>query len=284
MYVDVEGARIYVSDPEPAKDGESQPVLFLHGNPDSADMWSGVIERLKDKYRCIAIDLPGFGRSEAPASFDASLESEARFVDDLVIALGITVPLDIVGHDFGGHFALAWAITHRDKVDRVVVSNTSFFADYKWHRVGRLLRTPVVGELAMAATNEGALVRNLRGAAPNLSVEQVKHTYSLYTPAAKKMALRLYRAANPEAFKAWEGGLSYLSEKVPMMVLWGDKDPFVASSYADRFGATEVHHFPEYSHWLPAETPAEVAQRLDEFFSEQHAPAYADLMPGVEIK
>ena len=76
MYVDVEGARIYVAD-----EGKGQPVLFLHGNPDSADMWSGVIERLKDKYRCIAIDLPGFGRSEAPASFDASLESEAQFVD-----------------------------------------------------------------------------------------------------------------------------------------------------------------------------------------------------------
>src|SRR3982751_356877 len=103
MHVKVEGARIYV-----VEEGESQghPVLFLHGNPDSADMWSGVIDRLKTKhrYRCIAIDLPGFGRSEAPAGFDASLESEARFVDDLVSALGITEPLDIVGHDFGGHF------------------------------------------------------------------------------------------------------------------------------------------------------------------------------------
>jgi len=278
MYVDVEGARIYVAD-----EGEGQPVLFLHGNPDSADMWSGVIERLEGKYRCIAIDLPGFGRSEAPASFDATLESESRFVDNLVVALGITAPLDIVGHDFGGHFALAWAITRMEKVGRVVVSNTSFFADYQWHRVGRLLRMPVVGEVAMAATNEAALVRNVRAAAPNLSVEQVKHTYSLYTPAAKKMALRLYRAANPEVFKAWEGGLSSLSKKVPMMVLWGDKDPFVASSYAERFGATEGHHFPEYSHWLPAEAPAEVAQRLDEFFSDQRTPAYADTRAAAEV-
>jgi len=279
MNVDVEGARIYVVD-----EGEGQPVLFLHGNPDSADMWSGVIERLKGKYRCITIDLPGFGRSEAPASFDATLESEARFVDDLVAALGITVPLDIVGHDFGGHFALAWAISHPEKVSRVVVSNTSFFADYKWHRVGRLLRTPVVGEVAMAATNEAALVRNLRSAAPDLSVEQVKHTYSLYTPAAKKMALRLYRAANPEVFKAWEGGLRSLSEKVPLMVLWGDKDPFVAPGYAERFGAAVVHHFPEYSHWLPAEAPAEVAQKLDEFFSDHNAPAHTETMPAVEVK
>ena len=261
MYVEVEGAKIYAVD-----EGEGQPVLFLHGNPDSADMWSGVIERLKGKYRCIAIDLPGFGRSEAPATFDASLESEARFVDDLVSALGITQPLDIVGHDFGGHFALAWAIKHPEKVGRVVVSNTSFFSDYKWHWTARLWRTPLLGELAMAAVNEGALVRNLRGAAPALSVEQVKHTYSLYTPAARKMALRLYRAANPEVFKAWEPGLRSLAEKVPVMVLWGDKDPFVEPSYAERFGAREVHHFPEYSHWLPAEAPAEVAQKLEAFF------------------
>jgi haloalkane dehalogenase len=135
-----------------------------------------------------------------------------------------------------------------------------------------LFRIPVLGELAMAATNEGALVRTIRGAAPALSVEQVKHTYGLYTSNARKMALRLYRAADPEVFKAWEPGLRSLSEKVPLMVLWGDKDPFAASSYAERFGAREVHHFPGYSHWLPAEAPTEVAKKLDEFFSGQYAP------------
>src|SRR5690348_16403630 len=107
MYITVEGARIYLVD-----EGQGQPVLSLHGNPDSADMWRGVITQLQGEYRCLAIDLPGFGRSEVPAQFDASLESEAQFIADLVSVLGITQPLDIVGHDFGGHFALAWAIRH----------------------------------------------------------------------------------------------------------------------------------------------------------------------------
>jgi pimeloyl-ACP methyl ester carboxylesterase len=262
MNVTVEGASIYVVD-----EGQGQPVLFLHGNPDSADMWSEVISKLKGKYRCMAIDLPGFGRSEAPAEFDATLESEARFVDDLVAALGITEPLNIVGHDFGGHFALAWAIRHPEKVRRVVVSNTSFFSDYKWHWAARLWRTPVLGEMAMAATSEGALARTLKGAAPKLSDDQLKSTAHLYTPAAKKMALRLYRAADPAGFKAWESGLRSLTSNVPTMVLWGDKDPFVDPSYAERFGARVVHHYPENSHWVPAEAPEQTAQYLDEFFS-----------------
>jgi len=262
MNLQVEDASIYVVD-----EGQGQPVLFLHGNPDSADMWGEVIDRLKGKYRCIAIDLPGFGRSEAPVGFDASLESEARFVDDLVGALSVKEPLNIVGHDFGGHFALAWAIRNPEKVRRVVVANTSFFSDYKWHGAARMWRTPLLGEMAMAATSEGALVKSIKGAAPKLDYETLKHTAHLYTPAAKKMALRLYRAADPENFKAWESGLHLLTSQVPTMVLWGDKDPFADSRYAERFGADVVNHFAENSHWVPAEAPEQTAQYLDEFFS-----------------
>ena len=58
-------------------EGSGPPILFLHGNPDSADMWGGIVRRLKGQFRCLAPDLPGFGRSPAPRDFDCSLESMA---------------------------------------------------------------------------------------------------------------------------------------------------------------------------------------------------------------
>ncbi|MDH3842107.1 MAG: hypothetical protein OES35_14445, partial [Chromatiales bacterium] len=49
--------------------GEGRPALFLHGVPDSAELWSPVLGEASRKYRCIAPDLPGFRRSQLPQNF-----------------------------------------------------------------------------------------------------------------------------------------------------------------------------------------------------------------------
>ena len=51
-----------------------------------------------------------------------------------------------------------------------------------------------------------------------------------------------------------------------MMVLWGDQDEFIASSFADRFGAQTVQHYPQYGHWIAVEAPDEMAAKLAAFF------------------
>jgi pimeloyl-ACP methyl ester carboxylesterase len=79
MSLVIQGVKVYLTD-----SGSGSPILFLHGAPDSAEMWRGVIEQLKDHHHCFAADLPGFGRSPAPAAFNCSLENMARFLDKLI--------------------------------------------------------------------------------------------------------------------------------------------------------------------------------------------------------
>ena len=43
--------------------GSGDPILFLHGIPTSCHLWNGVIERMTDRFTCIAIDLPGLGKT-----------------------------------------------------------------------------------------------------------------------------------------------------------------------------------------------------------------------------
>ena len=50
--------------------GSGTPTLLLHGLFDSADTWAGVVERLRGRYRLLVPDLPGFGRSGAPADYE----------------------------------------------------------------------------------------------------------------------------------------------------------------------------------------------------------------------
>lgn len=246
-------------------EGSGAPILFLHGAPDSAEMWNGVMSRLRDRYRCLAADLPGFGRSAAPADFDYALDNQARWVDGVVTALGLTEPVSLAMHDFGGHFGLAWAIRHPDKVRRLVISNTSFFSDYRWHSGARLLRTPLVGELGMLMTSYRSLRQIFHTGSPGLSEAHIQQSYALLTPGVRRSMLRLYRTTDPKNFKGWEDELLKLTKQVPTMVLWGDADPFVDSNYAERFGAQTVIHFVQYGHWLPVEGAAEVAEHLNTF-------------------
>jgi pimeloyl-ACP methyl ester carboxylesterase len=89
--VQVNGAGINVSEW-----GAGSPVLLLHGNPDSGVMREDVAKQLAGKFHCIAPDLPGFGNSDVPRTFEPSLEGMAQFLEGVRQAMGINMPLDLV--------------------------------------------------------------------------------------------------------------------------------------------------------------------------------------------
>ncbi len=266
MSLIVQGAPIYL-----AERGAGSPTLFLHGNPDSAEMWNDIIARIADRYRCFAPDLPGMGRSEAPAGFDFSLESMARFTGDLIAAAGIPTPLNLVVTDFGGPYGLTWAITQPEKVRRIVIAGgVTFSPDYRWHPAARQLRTPVLGDMLMALLTPALFERSMRPNAPNLSAEHWHQVYALsYAKrSVRRTALRMYRTLDPRDYAGWYERLTVLITTVPTLVLWGDKDPFIAPTYAERFGSARVEHFPDNGHWLALEAPEVVADRIATFCAE----------------
>lgn len=262
MNLTVQNATIFMKD-----QGSGPPTLFLHGNPDSSILWRGVIEEMKARFRCLAPDLPGFGHSSIPDGFDFSLESLAGFVNDLLDAAGITEPVNLVVHDFGGIYGLAWAVRHPERVRRMAIMNTNFFSDYQWHIWARIWRTRFLGELSMMSMTWGLFRSSMRKGSPAMSEEHMRDTYALLKWPVKKMVLQLYRATNPENYKGWEEKLPELTKRVPTCVLWGDRDPYIASTFAGRFGGQKVWHFAQNGHWLPVEAPKEVAEKIMGFFA-----------------
>lgn len=261
----IQGVDVYVTEV-----GSGSPILFLHGAPDSAEMWSGVIEQLKTQHRCFAIDLPGFGRSTAPADFTCSLENMARFLDELIVDAAIPTPLNLVVADFGATYGLSWAVAYPHKVQSIAIAGSSNFSSrYRWHSTARLLRIPLLGELAMATLTLPTQEKMMRQNAPLVSPEYVRaaYTLSLAKPETRRMMLKLYRSINPRDFIGKEDRLHTLIEQVPTLVLWGDKDPFISPEYAEQFGSAQVEHFAQNGHWLAIESPDIVAQRLATFFA-----------------
>lgn len=268
MTLTVQGAQVHLVDV-----GTGTPTLFLHGNPDSADVWRGVIADMKGSFRCLAPDLPGFGRSQPLDHLDPSVEGIANWVDALVTAIGVTEPLNLVVHDFGGPFGLAWAAKYPHKVKSIGIMNTVFHGDYRWHFWGRVWRTPLLGELAMLVTNRFAMRQEMRRGSATLTNEQIDETYALMSKSMKETVLKLYRATDPDKLGNWEQRLLDVTAVVPTIVLWGDKDPYIGSNFADRFGARKVQHFKQWGHWMQMESPREVAQELLAFFGGQEAQA-----------
>ncbi len=244
--------------------GEGPPVLFLHGNPDSSDLWAGVIDRLERGFRCLAPDLPGFGRSGPGDDLDCSLEGFSRLVDGIVSASGVEEPLALVVHDFGGPIGLSWAVENPERVRSVVVLNTLYSSPYRWHAWARIWRTPGLGELSLATMNWPLFRRSMRRGSPGLTDEHLRATYGYVSPPLKRMILKLYRSTDPENFRGWEERLHEITASVPSLVLWGDRDPYIGPGFAESFGTRNVRHFPEHGHWLPVEAPDEVARALRE--------------------
>ncbi len=109
----------------------------------------------------------------------------------------------------------------------------------------------------------------MRQMAPLVSPEYVRAAYalSLAKPQTRRMMIQLYRSINPQDFVGKEDRLRELTARVPTLVLWGDKDPFIPPEYAEQFGNAQVEHFPQNGHWLAIEAPEMVAQRLMAFFA-----------------
>ncbi len=243
--------------------GDGPPVLFLHGNPDTHSVWSSTVALLTG-YRCLAPDLPGFGASRAPADFDMSLENQGDFVRGLAAALELD-RFHLVVHDIGGAFGLAFAAQHPERVLSLTMFNTGFFPDLRWHFWARVWRTRVLGEISLALMNRPLFARELKRGSPGMPPEYAAHAYGELTPAMKKITLRWYRAMDPDVWTGWDTRFLAATETVPKLTLWGDLDPFLPSSFADRFGG-EAKHVADCGHWLMVEQPGLAATAMRALF------------------
>jgi haloalkane dehalogenase len=215
----------------PAHPSDLVPALCLHGFPETSYMWRYVIAALADAgRRGIAPDLPGFGDSppDPPGTWERQVEALERF--------RVALHLDrvaLVVHDWGGLIGLRWACEHPDAVAALVLSNTGFFADGRWHGMARALRTDEGEQMVHAMTKKGfaqMLGAVSRGIDTKVATEYWK---TFQTEGGRRGILELYRSGDFEKLERYEGQLARLG--VPTLILWGENDLFAPVAGAYRF-------------------------------------------------
>jgi pimeloyl-ACP methyl ester carboxylesterase len=115
----VDGLRVLLR----TRGGGGPGVVLLHGWGGNSSTWSATLDALAPTYRAVAVDLPGFGESDAPVG-DWTVGDYADFTLHVMDALDIGRAA-LVGRSFGGRVAIKLAANHPDRVDRLVLVNSA---------------------------------------------------------------------------------------------------------------------------------------------------------------
>jgi len=232
----------------PSTDG-GPPVVYVHGVPTNSDDWVPFLERTGG----LAIDLPGFGRSGKPNDFPYGIEGYAGYLDAWLAETGVD-DYRLVVHDWGA-VGLALAQLAPERVKKLVVINAvPLLPGYRWHRVARAWRTPLIGEMAMGFTFKRNLRRSLRNttAVEDPPAEFVDSIWSHFDHGTQRAILKLYRSAPPDVLAAEGEKLGEV--KAPALVVWGDDDPYLPTDFAQRYadglgGPARTEVIPGGRHW-----------------------------------
>jgi pimeloyl-ACP methyl ester carboxylesterase len=248
----------------------TEAVVFVHGNPGSADDWEALAAAAGGiGARAVAFDLPDFGETIAPPGFEHSAPGYAMFIEQALEALGVE-RVHLVLHDFGGPIGLIWAAMHPDALASVTLIDTGVLPGYRWHRLARIWRTPVVGEVFQAIATRGAFRRLLNRNEPRgLPRPFVEGMYDHYDRRTRRAVLKLYRATDDPGAAGAEFATLMAPRDIPALVIWGASDAYLPAAYAarqrDAFPSAEVHVLSASGHWPYADAPEAVERLLLDF-------------------
>lgn len=203
--------------------GQGEAVVFLHGYTGSTQDWANQASVLSPKYKVIALDLRGHGKSAAPSrEGEYSVPIFAEDACALLKMLNIK-KCCLVGHSLGGFIALQFALEHQDMLAALVLVDTSSGQSTRAPSFAQLRQK--LDELARSQSMEAAFEYD---AANNpMRIERFQKHPELREITRQKVLMTSvdgYIYAS-RAIGKWAPVTSELSEiKVPVLIYWGDED------------------------------------------------------------
>jgi pimeloyl-ACP methyl ester carboxylesterase len=253
--------------------GSGPPLLFLHGLGGLWQNWLLNIPAFMDRYRVVAPDLPGFGRSELPAG-RISIQGYGRVVDALCDRLGLESPV-VVGNSMGGFVGAELALAFSTRVSRLVlVSAAGISAQNMWREpimaVGRLMAVTAARTSVKALPVVGR--PRLRRAALQLVV---RYPEKLSVPLATEL---VSGPGTPGFVGGLDAVLGYsfrerLPEiEIPVLIVWGRNDILIPVEDGYEFKRligdnARLEIFDDTGHLAMLERPTRFNTLLSEFIA-----------------
>lgn len=278
-YLDSQGMRIhYVSEGV----GE-ETVLCLHGEPSWSYLYRKMIPTFAKKYRTVAFDFIGFGRSDKYADKKAySYELHYKTLQNVVEQLDLQ-QITIVVQDWGGLIGLPYSMANPDRISRLVIMNTMLPSARATSRLKTIPRAlpffiwqfftkihpnlPISGILNMATTTK--LSKEVKAA-----YDAPFHNKAAKAGAAIWPSLVPIFADNPAAQRMQEARAQLKQWNKPALVLFSDKDPIMRGK--DKYfrhviptaKAQPYELIRNAGHFLQEDKGEEIAEKIVDFMGK----------------
>jgi len=268
-FVVIDGHSVHYED-----EGSGPTLLFLHGNPTWSFVYREVIESLRDEFRCIAVDYPGFGLSSAAPGYRYLPAEHAQVITAFVDTLALN-EVTLVAHDWGGPIGLALVENHPEAFDRLVLANTWAWPIGAPHVqiMSHVMGSPI-GRLLIRQFN---LFVNVMIPAGHRLTKPTNDEMDHYQKALDSPSRRDASAIFPREITASrafladvEAGLAGIAA-LPTLIIWGDADMAFGHKELRRWEQTFTDHqtvvVEGAGHFVQSDSPNRFAAAIRDWHS-----------------
>jgi len=264
-WFDEAGSRVHYID-----EGAGRPVVMFHGNPTWSFLYRKVIQQLSGRFRCVAMDYPGFGLSERPSGYGYTSEEHARVIGKLVDHLNLDGFI-VVGQDWGGPIGMTIAMERASRVAGMVFANTWYWPakgslvtfslvmsspPLQWLILNRNSFVNFIMPRSVATPMDANVFKSYQDAQPNPEARRGVAEFPRQIRLARPMLERLAATA-PKALGA-----------KPMELVWAMKDPAfgneqVIARWQRDFPSANLTRLANANHYIQEDAPEAVAAAVD---------------------
>src|ERR687890_196961 len=263
--------------------GQGDPIVLLHGFPQTWYEWRHIMPALAKNYTVIAPDLRGFGDSSKPVTgYDGNTTAEDIY--QLTSQLGFNQSL-LLAHDVGSQTAYSYAVAHPNNVSKLVIMDfpfpgflpPEFGANGPWWFA--FYQVPDLPESLVQGKEREYILWFMKGLAynPSAFTEEDIDVFASHVsaPGGMRGALEHFRAFPIDAEQNRESAKAKIT--MPVLALGGDIYPALGGDLPGNFALSSMQGLaanvkgvtvPLSGHWIPEEQPDFVIEQLAMFFTE----------------
>jgi pimeloyl-ACP methyl ester carboxylesterase len=267
--------------------GDGPVVVLIHGITSSSRTWRAIMPALAERYTVIAPDLLGHGTSAKPRG-DYSLGAYASGIRDLLVALEIP-RATVVGHSLGGGVAMQFAYQFPERIERLVLVDSGGLGG----EVSLVLRAATLpgaeyvlpllasSPLRGAGAALGSVLGRV-GVHASADVRGLAEGFeSLGDGDARRAFLHTARSViDPAGQRVDASDRLYLSEHVPSLIVWGERDRMIPVQHGRDAHAlmpnSRLETFPGAGHFPFNDDPERFVALLQDFMSTTEPAAFDD--------
>jgi haloalkane dehalogenase len=255
-------------------EGSGPPILMCHGNPTWSFLYRNVIAGLRDRFRCIAVDYPGFGLSDRPDGYGYTAAEHVGVVGGLVDQLDLDGFI-VMGQDWGGPIGMSVAADRAERVSGLAFMNTWYWTV---DTLGGKMFSRVLSSRPMQRRilEKNFFVERLipSGTTRKLSEAEMDHYRGVQPSPEARQGVAVFPRQILDA-GPWLGELAASAPQKlggkPMQLVWGMKDrAFGSKKFIERwqsdFPGAELRTLPDANHFIQEDAPTEIAAAVTERF------------------